>query len=213
MNDGLSDRDLLRVRARFLDLLKSFFQGPPDGEKISRWRGIFAALAGERINPQLDAAIRAVGDLLARTTLEDIAAEYDLLFVDPYSRYQIVLNGSYYLDGRSFGPSLAGYRELLREAQLIRQADVDEPEDSLPLMLDAFIGLIEMEKEQADQGRMLQAALLERFLLPVAREIHARMQENSKADFYRHCMQFLCRYLELEEAIAREDGEQPHILH
>ena len=36
--DELNERELFRVRFRFLDLIKSFFALEPDSETMSRWR-------------------------------------------------------------------------------------------------------------------------------------------------------------------------------
>ncbi|MDX9897185.1 MAG: hypothetical protein RBS34_17185 [Desulfofustis sp.] len=37
------NRDIIKTRLRFLDLIKSFFLEPPDAERLSRWRGMFHA--------------------------------------------------------------------------------------------------------------------------------------------------------------------------
>jgi len=68
----LTDRDLGRIRLRFLDLLKSFFQDEPDAELLSRWRGIFAALEGQAVTQNLDSATHELGELLANKTLQEI---------------------------------------------------------------------------------------------------------------------------------------------
>ena len=75
METDLTDRDLYRIRLRFLDLLKSFFQDEPDADRLSRWRGIFAALDKERINQHLDKTIRELGETLADKSLQEIKDE------------------------------------------------------------------------------------------------------------------------------------------
>ena len=198
----ISDRDLILVRLRFLDLLKSFFVEEPDAERMSRWRGIFTALAKERINRQLDAVIEELGESLNKKDLQDLKDEYYALFTDPYSRQLLPLNAAYYLDGKSFGPSLVSYRELLKEARLIKDRSITDPEDSLPLMLDTLIALIEEEKHGAgEQTRELQKQLLEHFLIPTTAKLLTAVENNSKADFYCSCIEFLKAYLDLEKGL------------
>ncbi|MCF6188768.1 MAG: molecular chaperone TorD family protein [Desulfobulbaceae bacterium] len=198
----ISDRDLILVRLRFLDLLKSFFVEEPDAERMSRWRGIFAALTKERINRQLDDAIEKLAESLNKKDLQDLRDEYYALFTDPYSRQLLPLNAAYYLDGKSFGPSLVDYRELLKQARLIKDRSITEPEDSLPLMLDTLIALIEEEKQGGgEQTRELQTQLVEHFLIPTTVKLLTAVENNSKADFYCSCIEFLKAYLDLEKGL------------
>lgn len=197
----ISDRNLILVRLRFLDLLKSFFQETPDAERMSRWRGIFAALAKERINPQLDATIARLTEILSMKDLKGLKDEYYALFTDPYSKHLLSLNASYYLDGNSFGPSLVSYRELLKTAQLIKDGDISDPEDSLLFMLDTLVTLVEEEKQGSEQARELQDQLLQHFLFPAAKKLGAAVAANEEADFYEHCIVFLNEYLELEQGL------------
>ena len=205
----ISDRDLTLVRLRFLDLLKSFFWEEPDAERMSRWRGIFAALSRERINRQLDDVIARLGEKLKKKDLQDLKEEYYTLFTDPYSRNQLPLNAAYYLDGKSFGPSLVRYRELLKQAQLIKDRSVTDPEDSLLLMLDTLVTLIEEEKQGANQAREQQKQLLQQFLIPMTGKLLTEIQNNSEADFYRSCIKFLKAYLDLEAGLFEDmDGQE-----
>ncbi len=198
----ISDRDLILVRLRFLDLLKSFFIEEPDAERMSRWRGIFAALGKERINRQLDDAIEKLAENLNKKDLQDLRDEYYALFTDPYSRQLLPLNATYYLDGKSFGPSLVDYRELLKQARLIKDGSITDPEDSLPLMLDTLIALIEEEKQGAgEQTRGLQKQLLEHFLIPTTAKLLTAVENNSIADFFCSCIAFLEAYLDLEKGL------------
>lgn len=202
----ISDRDLILVRLRFLDLLKSFFQDEPDAEKMSRWRGIFAAIAKERINPKLDAVIIQLGEILNEKDLQALKDEHYTLFADPFSAHLIPLNASYYLDGKNFGPSLVNYRELLKTAQLIKESTIPDTEDTLLIMLDTLVALIEEQKQGIDEAKELQSLLLQQFLLPTARHILKNMTDNSAADFYKKCTQFLCEYLELEQGLLENPG-------
>lgn len=206
MEAELTDRDLYRVRLRFLDLLKSFFQEEPDADRLSRWRGIFTALSKESINQRLDGAIRAFGETLENKGLQEIKDEYYTLFVDPYSKQLLPLNAAYYLDGKSFGPSLARFREILKQGQLVKDSAFTEPEDSLPIMLDALITLIHEEEKGAMETRQLQDQLLQQFLIPTTRQINARISENKEAEFYHKCIDFLDAYLELEQGLFESES-------
>ena len=202
----LSDRDLCLVRLRFLDLLKSFFQETPDAERISRWRGIFAALNKEQINQQLDAVINQLGGMLDSKDLHELREEYYDLFTDPYSKHLLPVNASYYLDGKNFGPALVRYRELLKKSQLVKEASVTDSEDSLLLMLDTLVTLVEEEKQGSALARKTQDLLLQHFLLPTVHHMNKNVKDNPKADFYKKCIAFLYAYLELEQGLLKENG-------
>lgn len=197
----ITDRDLFLVRLRFLDLLKSFFQDEPDAERMSRWRGIFSALTRERINQRLDTVILQLGEILNQKNLQEIKDEHYELFTNPYSKDLLPLNASYYLDGKSYGPSLVSYRELLKTGQLIKDSSNTDPEDSVLLMLDTLVTLIEEEKQGSEQARQLQDQLLQQFLIPTAKQLAEAAAENKNANFYKCCTQFLNEYLALEQGL------------
>lgn len=199
----LSDRDLCLIRLRFLDLIKSFFQETPDAERISRWRGIFAALNKEQINQQLDTVIGQLSEMLDNKDLHELREEYYDLFTDPYSKHLLPLNAAYYLDGKSFGPSLVNYRELLKQSQLIKDPSITDSEDSLLLMLDTLVTLVEEEKQGSEQAREAQDQLLNQFLLPTTQHINKSIKDNPKAEFYEKCIAFLNAYLELEQGLLK----------
>lgn len=201
----LTDRDLSRVRLRFLDLSKSFFQDEPDAERLSRWRGIFAALDGQCVTQNLDNAIHELGELLARMNLQEIKEEHYALFVDPYSKQLLPLTAAYYIDGKSFGPSLARYRDILKEGQLIKESSFTDSEDSLPLMIDVLITLIQEEKQDGCVTRPLQDQLLLEFLIPTVEAISQRIRTTESILFYVKCVAFLAAYLELEQGLLEEE--------
>jgi TorA maturation chaperone TorD len=193
------DKQLVRIRLRLLDLLKSFFAQEPDADRMSRWRGIFTALAENRINPELDEGVRQLRQMLETKKLEDLKDEYYALFVDPYNEQPVELNASHYLDGKSFGPSLVQYRQLLKEARLVKENDVTEPEDHLVLMLDALATLI--EEAETEETQEQQAKLITGFLQPMALAMKKQLSTNSQAGFYLSCTVFLNGYLDLEQGL------------
>lgn len=201
----LTDRDLGRIRLRFLDLAKSFFQDEPDAERLSRWRGIFAALEGQRVTQDLDNATHELDGLLATQTLQEIKEEHFTLFVDPYSKKTLPLTAAYYIDGKSFGPSLARYRDILKEGQIIKEGEFTDPEDSLPLMIDALIALILEEKQGDTNTRHLQDQLLLEFLIPTVSAVTKQISTIENVPFYVKCVAFLVAYLELEQGLLEEE--------
>jgi len=201
----LTDRDLSRIRLRFLDLLKSFFQDQPDAELLSRWRGIFAALDGQHITQNLDKATHELGELLSGMALQQIKEEHYALFVDPYSKQLLPLTAAYYIDGKSFGPSLAKYRDILKEGQVIKESEFTDSEDSLPIMLDVLIALIQEEKQGDAETRHLQDQLLLEFLIPTVKAVSTEISTTPDIEFYVKCVAFLAAYLELEQELLEEE--------
>lgn len=201
MNE-MTERELFRVRLRFLDLLKSFFMREPDAEMLGRWRGTFAALAGERINPEIDIPVRECGRLLDSKGLQGLQEEYRRLFTDPFGAEKVDTTASYYLDGHNFGRTLVSLRSFLDEARLVKGAEVGESEDSLVVMLDILMSLVEDEKQAGPvPARALQTRLLEEYLIPFALMFDRAMAANDNAVFFRACSRFLCGYLDLEKGL------------
>lgn len=203
MTESMRERDLRRVRLRFLDLIKSFFVEEPDAEKMSRWRGTFFALAQERITPHFDNAVREMSRVLREKSLYDLQSEYYRLFVDPVGGGRVETTASYHLNGRNYSQALVDIRGLMAEAGLRKDHAVKEPEDSLVVMLDSFASLVEEEKAgDVLQVKQLQGRLLEGFLEPLAEKLAVALQGNECADFYLCCCRVLCRYLDLEKGLV-----------
>jgi TorA maturation chaperone TorD len=202
MNE-INDTELIRVRLRFIDLVKSFFVDEPDAEKMSRWRGTFSALCNEQVSPRFDSAVQEISRALNGKKLEDIQAEYYQLFTDPFEGAQIESNASYYFNGRSYGEALVEMRGLMDDAGIVKIKEVSEPEDSLVVMLDTFASLVEEEK--TDSGakiKELQARLLEEFLEPFAEKFTAQLKKNEQCEFYYLCCRVLGGYLDLEKSLV-----------
>ena len=196
----LSDKELIRVRRRFLDTIKSFFVEEPDAERMSRWRGFFTALAKERVNPLMDTAVKEIDNLLSEMKLDEIKDEYYELFVNPFSEHLAHTTLSYFVDGHDFGLSLVNFRSFLMQAKLVKKDDVDDSEDSLVFMLDVLATLIE-EKENPDDSRAGQTKLLGEFLDPLTGHFSQAMKQNEKARFYEACTMFLAGYIDLEKGL------------
>jgi len=197
------EKEVFRVRLRFVDLIKSFFQTEPDAEKMSRWRGTFSALVKEQVNPLFDAAVRDIHRMLNEKSLAEIQNEYYELFTNPFSQAQVNTMASWYLDGRSFGETLVRLRSFLAEAGIVLVEGVVDSEDSLPVLLDILANLIEEEKNGGGEDvRELQNRLLSIWLQPLAKELTVAVERIDTALFYRACCRLLCGYLDLEKGLA-----------
>lgn len=202
MNE-MNDTELVRIRLRFIDLVKSFFVEEPDSEKMSRWRGTFSALCKEQISPRFDSAVQEISRALNDKNLEELQSEYYNLFTDPFDGANIESNASYYFNGRSYSTALVEFRGLMAEAGIVKKDDISEPEDSLVVMLDTFASLVEEEK--TDSGakiKELQARLLGEFLEPFAEKFTAQLKDNKQCDFYYLCCRVLGGYLDLEKSLV-----------
>jgi TorA maturation chaperone TorD len=200
-------KELFRVRLRFLDLGKSFFQGEPDAEKISRWRGTFSALAVEQISPSFDQVVREFADRLNTISLSELQDEYHTLFIDPFEGSLVNTTASYYLDGRNFGPSLVEIKGLFHEAGIKKDEAVTEPEDSLVILLDTFTTLVEEEQKGGEKGetaKRMQGRLLKEFLLPFLEKFCLALGKNEQADFFCISCRFLREYFVLERGLTAD---------
>lgn len=193
-------REIDRIRLRLIDLVKSFFVEEPDAERLSRWRGIFTALAHEQVNGGIDSAVREIRTLLDSCSLKEIQQEFYELLENPFSKDLINLSASFYADGRSHGQTLADFRGFLNEAGLIRHKDVTDAEDTLPVMLDCLASLIELEKEDVETTEQ-QAVLVNTYLAPLTINLVSALEKNTKAKFYGACGRFAAGYVELEKGL------------
>jgi TorA maturation chaperone TorD len=203
MMDEMNDRELFKVRLRFLDLIKSFFVGPPDAENISRWRGTFSALTAEQVSPRFDNAVARISKTLNEKSLKDLQDEFYLLFTDPFDGYDIDTTASYYLNGKGYSQALVEIRGLMDEAAITKDPAISDPEDSLVVMLDTFASLVEEERASGSEKiRELQTRLLNDFLEPTTLKFTAVLEDNEHADFYLLCSLFLAGYLDLEKGLV-----------
>lgn len=194
------DREILQVRLRFVDLIKSFFLNQPDAERMSRWRGTFSALSKERVSPGFDRSVKEILGFLETKKLFELQDEYYHLFTDPFSEEQINTAASFYIDGRSYGQTLVDLRSLLAEAGFVKKDEVSESEDSLVVMLDVMIRLIEEEKNTgSDLVKQLQAKLLWNYLAPFSEKLKDACEAQESAVFYQACCALFVAYLDLEK--------------
>ncbi len=201
--DELNERDLFQVRFRFLDLIKSFFVAEPDAEMMSRWRGTFAALAKEQVSPRFDNGVKEISRALNNKTLKELQEEYYKLFVNPFDGGLVETTASYYLNGRNYDQALVDIRGLMQEGGVQKKKGVTDPEDSLVVMLDTFVSLIEEEQTSGGERiRQVQGRLVAEFLEPFTEKFSTALNESEHADFYYLCCQILGGYLDLEKDLV-----------
>ncbi len=200
MND-LTPTELNRVRLRFLDLGKSFFTAQPDAAVLGRWRGIITALEKESISPALDRSVQQLAGMLAEMQLEQIREEYYTLFDDPFSRNQVEMFASCHIDGKRYGQTLVAFREFLKTARIGKIKGVTDSEDSLVIILDVLVTLIEENQKNGAENQALQEQLLNSFLLPLSELFADKLREKEVAHFYSGCADFLAAYLVLEKGL------------
>ncbi len=196
-----ANHEILKIRLRLIDLVKSFFVDKPDAELISRWRGTFTALSREQISPLLDKAVRDLSRQLGDKGLEEIQEEHYQLFVDPFGEHSINLIASHYFDGRNYGETLISLRQICADAGIAKNETVADPEDSLPILFDLLGTLIEMEKSDEDTGAY-QQQLVQGYLIPFLEKLEPVFQQNQAADFYRTIVDFVIGYLDLEKGLS-----------
>lgn len=199
----MEEKEIRRIRLRLIDLVKSFFQGEPDAEKMSRWRGTFSALSRESVNPEFDQAVRDILAYLQDKNLEDLQNEYYKLFTDPFTDKGLCTAASFYLDGRTHDKTLVNLRTFLHDQQIIKTDGVIETEDSITVMLDILTRLIEdEEKVEKDVSRKPQEELLDKYLIPFSEKLKEACEKNQFADFYKACCRFFCGYIEIEKGLT-----------
>lgn len=196
-----TSKEILVIRLRLIDLIKSFFIDKPDAELLSRWRGTFSALSKEQISPMLDKAVRNVSQQLGEKSLEAIQDEYYSLFVDPFGENHVNLLASHYFDGRNYGETLVSIRDMFAKSEVEKDAEVKDPEDSLVIMFDLLGTLIEMEKD-GEQTITAQQQLIVDYLIPFLDKLAPVINNNPAADFYAAVVEFMVGYLDLERDIS-----------
>ena len=196
-----TSKEIIIIRLRLIDLIKSFFIDKPDAELLSRWRGTFSALSKEQISPLLDKAVRDVSRQLGEKSLEIIQDEYYSLFVDPFGENHVNLVASHYFDGRNYGETLVSIRDVFLASKVVKDEEVKDPEDSLVIMFDLLGTLIEMEKD-GEQTISAQQQLVADYLIPFVEKLDPVINNNPSADFYATVVEFVGGYLDLEKGLS-----------
>ena len=188
-----------QVRQFFYELGKSFFVAEPDAAKVDGWRQVCRSLAGEIPDPAVAGSVRRLAGLLEDLELQRIQDEYYDFFVNPFSPRQVNWTASYYLDGHHFGRRLVEIRQLMAASGYVKEEEYKEPEDSLPVLLDLMVRMIETENAADEMAAVTQERLRRDFLAPLVSHVCQRLQQVEDARFYPACAEFLQSWLRMED--------------
>ncbi len=198
-----SGKQINRGRILGYELVKSFFTSRPTPEKMDDWKAVMLELEGKSINPILDRSVALFNELANKMNLAQIQQEYYELFENPFGDYLVNTAASAYMDGRNFGPTLVALREFLAEAGVEKIDSWKESEDSLVVMLDFMITLIEQTDSNEKRALAAQRRLVKDFIVPFSHRFHQALTSNSVAVFYEVLGLFLLGFMEMEEAVLQ----------
>ncbi len=199
-----SSTQLNKGRLFGYDLVKSFFVSSPTQEKMDGWKAVMRKLEEESVNPTLDRSVALFNELIDKMSLAQIQREYYELFENPFGDHLVNTAASAYMDGRNFGPTLVALRGFLVEAGIEKVDSWKESEDSLVVMLDFMITLIEQADSNGKRVVAAQKRLLKDFILPFSHRFYQALSNNNVAVFYEALGLFLLGFMEMEEAILQE---------
>lgn len=196
---------MTKVRLRFIDLIKSFFLTPPDADLMSRWRGVFNALAAERYTVPLDLSIASILSHLTNARLKDLQDEYHLLFSNSKrsdtSKTSIHKAPLHYDEG-IFASSTAGFELFLSGIGITRVQPCTGADNTLVLLLDILYTLIQSERENS-LTEPCQAQLIDEFLMPLIGKLCQVAARTREAVFYRECLNFSRSYIDIERTLLK----------
>lgn len=129
----IAEEDILR--AHVYQLLAGFLAEPPDQARLR----LAAEMSGD--DSELGKAVQAFSRVAARTTEDQVAQEYQDLFIG-IGRGELLPFGSYYLTGFLHEKPLAALRSDMERLGIARPDSVKEPEDHIAAVLDMMAGLI-----------------------------------------------------------------------
>ncbi len=198
------EHEIRQMRILMYDLTKSFFAEAPDDKICQRWHMLFSAMAQARQVPEIASASEKIVETLDKLGCEGVRQEYNTLFIDPYSGSHLNRTASWYADGKSLGPALAGVRQLMQDAGVERVHEYREPEDSMEVLLDTMILLLDDAARKGEEhGLEFRQRLFLDFIMPLAEAMIQRMEKMDDFPFYRACAGYLKGWLLLEQPFAR----------
>ena len=203
-NDKNHQHEIRQMRILMYDLTKSLFAEIPDDERCSRWHTLFSAFSQVHQEPGIAQASEKIVETLDKLGCEGVKQEYNTLFVDPYSESRLNRTASWYADGKSLGPTLAEVRQLMQDAGVERLRDYREPEDSIEVLLDTMILLLEDAGRKGEEhGLEFRQRLFLDFIMPLMEAMIRRMENMEDFPFYMACAGYLKWWLTLEQPFAR----------
>ena len=166
-----------RLRADTYRVLGRLLAAPPDAETL----GLFAQSPVSNEDSLLAVAWRMLAMSAGRATPEDVADEYQTLFIG-LGRGELVPFGSWYLTGFLMEQPLARLRADMRKLGFEREDGVSEPEDHAA----ALCEMMALLAEEGGPGSLeAQATFFESHIGPWMPRFFRDMQQASSARFYR----------------------------
>ncbi len=193
------EKEISQARLTLYGLIKSFFEAPPDINKINAWEEILRQLKENTGFSSLDLSVTDLLASLKKTSLNEIQDEYYELFENPFSSNKVQLCASFYIDGRLLGQSLVKLRQLLYNLNLGRSKNFTETEDSFVFLLDTMMYLI--QKGSADKWFFAQKELFNVYLFPCAKGIAGEIGKLSGFPVYKSVSGFVDSYFLLERCL------------
>lgn len=174
LGSAFAEEDLWRSRS--WHLLAHLLAGSPAPGVLARLRALpDVSVPGQM--PPLASAWTALGSAARRLDPENLAEEYQKLFIGP-TRGELVPYGSWYLTGFLMEKPLAVLREDLSQLGYRRQATTKEPEDHAAALCETLCLLIEA-------GDRRQTEFFARHMEPWFDRFCRDLQRAPSADFYR----------------------------
>ena len=202
-SDEKHEHEIRQMRILMYDTAKSFFAESPDNERCRMWHSLFSAFSEARQEPEIASASEKLVKILDKQGCEGVKKEYSALFVDPYSECRLNRTASWYADGKSLGPTLAAVRQLMQEAGIERSRDYREPEDSIEVLMDSMILLLEEAGRKGEEhGLEFRQRLFLDFIMPLAEAMISRLKNMDDFRFYQACAGYLKGWLTLEKLFA-----------
>jgi TorA maturation chaperone TorD len=166
-----------RLRADTYRVLGRLLATPPDAETL----GLFAQSPVSNEDSLLAVAWRMLAMSAGRATPEEVADEYQTLFIG-LGRGELVPFGSWYLTGFLMEQPLARLRIDMQKLGFEREEGVREPEDHAA----ALCEMMALLAEEGEPGSLeAQAAFFETHIGPWMARFFRDMQQASSARFYR----------------------------
>jgi TorA maturation chaperone TorD len=166
-----------RLRADTYRVLGRLLAAPPDAETL----GLFAQSPVSNEDTLLAVAWRMLAMSAGRVTPEEVADEYQTLFIG-LGRGELVPFGSWYLTGFLMEQPLARLRIDMQKLGFEREEGVREPEDHAA----ALCEMMALLAEEGGPGSLeAQATFFESHIGPWMPRFFRDMQQASSARFYR----------------------------
>ncbi len=189
-------------------LIRSFLDGPPNGEKLGYWLLILDALQKGTGSSAFDEAVSRLGSVLKEKELVDIQNEFYELFENPFGNSRLQPFASYYIDGKIMGTSLVKLRQLLYNLNLGKEECFRETEDHLVFLLDLMIHLIQKGSQGQESGTSVQGKIIHDYILPTVKGMQRDLSAHGNFAVYRAVLEAALAFFTLDECLfpSMEDG-------